>query len=71
MPEEIKARLCAYANEIEEVDNENYSPTLTSLTHIFMLQVAVHDRMNIQMIDMYRPKYPGDATPLYVLLPQP
>ena len=72
--DKLKARLCACGNELEEVDNETYSPTVSSLTHAFMLQVAVHDRMHIQMIDTKAAylcqTYPDDATPLYVLLPR-
>ena len=72
--DKLKARLCACGNELEEVDHETYSPTVSSLTHSFMLQVAVHDRMHIQMIDTKAAylcqKYPDDATPLYVKLPK-
>ena len=39
-----------------------------------MLQIAVHDRMHIQMVDTKAAylcqKYPQDATPLYVMLPK-
>ena len=72
--DKLKARLCACGNELDEVDNETYSPTVSSLTHAFMLQVAVHDRMHIQMIDTKAAylcqTYPDNATPLYVLLPR-
>ena len=72
--DKLKARLCACGNELEEVDNENYSPTVPSLTHAFMPKVAVHDRMHIQMIDTKAAylcqTYTDDATPLYVLLPR-
>ena len=72
--DKLKARLCACGNELEEVDNETYSPTVSSITHAFMLQIAVHDRMHIQMIDTKAAylcqQYPEDATPLYIMLPK-
>ena len=72
--DKLKARLCACGNELEEVENETYSPTVSSITHAFMLQIAVHDRMHIQMIltkEAYLcQQYPEDATPLYIMLPK-
>ena len=72
--DKLKARLCACGNELDEVDNETYSPTVSALTHCLMLQIAVHDRMHIQMVDTKAAylcqKYPQDATPLYVMLPK-
>ena len=72
--DKMKARLCACGNEIDEVDNETYSPTVSSLTHSFMLQVAVHDRMQIQLVDTKAAYlcqvYPEDATPIYIKLPK-
>ena len=59
---------------LAEVDNQTYSPTVSNLTHSFMLQLAVHDRMQIQLIDMKSAylcqAYPQDVTPLYVILPR-
>ena len=72
--DKLKARLCACGNELEDVDNETYSPTVSNLTHSFMLQIAVHDRMHVQLIDTKAAylcqDYPEDATPLYVKLPK-
>ena len=72
--DKLKARLCACGNELDEVDNDTYSPTVSSITHAFMLQIAVHDRMHIQLIDTKAAylcqEYPTDATPLYVMLPK-
>ena len=72
--DKLKARLCACGNELTEVDHETYSPTVSSLTHSLMLQIAVHDRMNIQLIDTKAAylcqDYPQDSTPLYVVLPR-
>ena len=72
--DKLKARLCACGNEIDEVDHETYSPTVSSLTHSFMLQVAVHDNMHIQMVDTKAAylcqDYPANATPLYIKLPK-
>ena len=47
--DKLKARLCACGNELEEVDNDTYSPTVSALTHCLMLQLAVHDRMHIRI----------------------
>ena len=56
------------------MDHETYSPTVSSLTHSFMLQVAVHDNMHIQMVDTKAAylcqDYPANATPLYIKLPK-
>ena len=64
--DKLKARLCACGNELTEVDNETYSPTVSNL--------AVHDRMQIQLIDTKSAylchAYPQDVTPLYVKLPR-
>ncbi len=72
--DKLKARLCACGNELEEVESETYSPTVSNLTHSFMLQVAVHDRMHIQLIDTKSAylcqDYPQDVTPLYIKLPK-
>ena len=72
--DKLKARLCACGNELEEVESETYSPTVSNLTHSFMLQIAVHDRMHIQLIDTKSAylcqDYPQDVTPLYIKLPK-
>ena len=72
--DKLKARLCACCNELDAVDSKTYSPTVSIITHAFMLQVAVHDRMHIQMIDTKAvylcQEYPADATPFYVMLPK-
>ena len=72
--DKLKARLCACGNELEEVDYETYSPTVSALTHCLMLQLAVRDRMHIQLVDTKAAylcqTYPADATPLYVVLPK-
>ena len=72
--DKLKARLCACGNELQEVDYETYSPTVSGLTHSLMLQIAVHDRMHLQLIDTKSAylcqAYPDDATPLYVVLPK-
>ena len=72
--DKLKARLCACGNELDEVESETYSPTVSSLTHSFMLQIAVHDRMFIQLIDTKSAylcqDYPQDVTPLYIKLPK-
>ena len=69
----LRARLCACGNEIDEVDHETYSPTVSSITHSFMLQVAAHD-MHIRMVGTKAAylcqNYPADATPLYIKLPK-
>ena len=49
--DKLKVRLCAGGNKLEEVDNDTYSSTVSALTHCLMLQLAVHDRMHIQMVD--------------------
>ncbi len=72
--DKLKARLCACGNELTEVDHETYSPTVSNLTHAIMLQIAVHDRMILQLIDTKSAylcqDYPQDSTPLYVILPK-
>ena len=72
--DKLKARLCACGNEIDAVDTETYSPTVSALTHSLMLQIAVHDRMHLQLIDTKSAylcqSYPEDATPLYVKIPK-
>lgn len=69
-----KARLCACGNELGHIEGETYSPTVAALTHSFMLQLAVHDRMSLQLIDTVaaylNQDYPEDATPLYVKIPK-
>ena len=37
--DKLKARLCACGNELEEVESETYSPTVSNLTHSSMLQL--------------------------------
>ena len=72
--DKLKARLCACGNELDEVDSETYSPTVSALTHSTLLQLAVHDRMHLQTIDTVAAylcqDYPEDATPLYIILPK-
>ena len=72
--DKLKARICACGNELKEVEGETYSPTVAPLTHSFMLQLAVHDRMIIQLVDTVaaylNQNYPQDAKPLYVKLPK-
>ena len=72
--DKLKARLCACGNELQEVDNETYSPTVASLTHAFMLHDAVHDRMHVQLIDTKAAylcqEYPQDVNSLYIKLPK-
>lgn len=72
--EKLKARLCACGNELDGVEAETYSPTVSGLTHSTLLQLAVHDRMHIQTIDTVAAylcqEYPQDATPLYIILPK-
>ena len=72
--DKLKARLCICGNELEEVHSDTYSPTVAALTHSLLLQIAVHDRMCIQMIDTVaaylHQKYPEDAKPLYVKFPK-
>ena len=72
--DKLKARLCACGNELTEVDHETYSPTVSNLTHCLMLQIAVHDKMILQLVDTKSAflcqEYPQDSTPLYVVLPK-
>ena len=72
--DKLKARICICGNELKEVEGETYSPTVAPLTHSFMLQLAVHDRMIIQLVDTVaaylNQDYPADAKPLYVKLPK-
>ena len=72
--DKLKARICICGNELKEVEGETYSPTVAPLTHSFMLQLAVHDRMIIQLVDTVaaylNQDYPQDAKPLYVKLPK-
>ena len=72
--DKLKARICICGNELKEVEGETYSPTVAPLTHSFLLQLAVHDRMTIQLVDTVaaylNQSYPEDAKPLYVKLPK-
>ena len=72
--DKLKARICICGNELNEVEGETYSPTVAPLTHSFLLQLAVHDRMSIQLVDTVaaylNQSYPEDAKPLYVKLPK-
>ena len=72
--DKLKARICICGNQLDEVDGETYSPTVAPLTHAFMLQLAVHDRMIIQLVDTVaaylNQDYPEDTKPLYVRLPK-
>ena len=72
--DKLKARICICGNQLDEVDDETYSPTVAPLTHAFMLQLAVHDRMIIQLVDAVaaylNQDYPEDAKQLYVRLPK-
>ena len=72
--DKLKARLCACGNELTEVEHETYSPTVSNLTHSIMLQIAVHDRMILQLVDTKAAylcqDYLQDSTPLYVVLPK-
>ena len=64
--EKLKARLCACGNELKFIDGDTYSPTVASLTHLLLLQIAVHDRMHLQMIDTVaaylNQEYPADLS---------
>ena len=72
--EKLKARLCACGNELDQVDADTYSPTVSALTHATLLQIAVHDKMHLQTIDTVSAylcqDYPQDTTPLYLKLPK-
>ena len=72
--DKLKARICICGNELNEVEGETYSPTVAPLTHSFLLQLAVHDRMFIQLVDTVaaylNQNYPEDAKPLYLKLPK-
>ncbi len=72
--DKLKARICACGNELDDVGGETYSPTVAPLTHAFMLQLAVHDRMHVQLVDTVaaylNQTYPEDAKPLYVKFPR-
>ena len=68
--DKLKARICICGNELNEVEEDTYSPTVAPLTHSFLLQLAVHDRMIIQLVNTVaahlNQSYPEDAKPLYV-----
>ena len=66
--DKLKARLCACGNELEEVDNDTYSPTVSALTHRLMLQLAVHDRMHISKWWTQRPRISAGTTSKMQLL---
>jgi hypothetical protein len=72
--EKFKARLCACGNELAGLIRDTFSPTVSSLAHSVLHQLAVCDDMEMCLIDTVaaylNQDYPDDATPLYLKLPR-
>jgi Reverse transcriptase (RNA-dependent DNA polymerase) len=72
--DKLKARLCACGNELAGLIAETYSPTVSSLAHSVLHQIAVTDGMETCLMDTVaaylNQDYPQDAIPLYLTLPK-
>ena len=71
--DKLKARCCACGNELLGLIQATFSPTVASLAHSVLHQIAVVDRMETCLMDTVaaylNQDYPEDATPLYIILP--
>ena len=70
--EKYKARCCASGDMLKEVIEETFSPTVNSLTCMFMQNIALIDDMIEASADtvgaFLYPPYPADKPPLYLQL---
>ena len=70
--EKYKARCCASGDMLKEVIEETFSPTVNSLTCMFMQNIALIDDMIEASADtvgaFLYPPYPTDKSPLYLQL---
>jgi len=70
--EKYKARCCASGDMLKEVINETFSPTVNSLTCMFMQNIALIDEMIEASADtvgaFLYPTYPTNKAPLYLIL---
>ena len=72
-----KARLCGCGNQLigkQDYYNETYSPTVSTLVHSLLLQLAIMDGMHTATIDTVsaylHQEYPSNLKPLYLKLPK-
>ena len=72
--DKFKARLCGCGNEIRGLISETFSPTVSTLAHSVLHQLAVIDGMETCTMDTVaaylNQVYPDDAIPLYLTLPR-
>jgi histone deacetylase 1/2 len=72
--DKFKARCCACGNELLGMILDTYSPTVSTLAHSVLHQIAVLDGMETCLMDTVaaylNQAYPEDATPLYLQLPR-
>jgi hypothetical protein len=72
--DKFKARCCACGNELYGLISETYSPTVSSLTHSVLHQIAIIDDMVTATVDTVaaylNQDYPDDAVPIYLKLPR-
>lgn len=72
--DKFKARCCACGNELFGLINETYSPTVASITHSVLHQIAIIDDMATATVDTVAAYlnqiYPEDAAAIYLKLPR-
>jgi hypothetical protein len=72
--DKLKARCCACGNELLGLIQATFSPTVASLAHSVLHQIAITDRMETCLMDTVaaylNQDYPEDAVPLYIMLPK-
>jgi hypothetical protein len=66
----FKARLCACGNKLAGLMRDTFNPTVSSLTHSVLHQMAVYDEMETLKVDTIAAymsqDYPEDTTSLYM-----
>lgn len=75
--DKYKVRICACGNQLllrHDYQNETFSPTVSSLVHSLLLQLAITDRMHTATFDTVaaylHQEYPSDLKPLYLRFPK-
>jgi len=75
--DKFKVRIPICGNQLKskwDYNNDTYSPTVSMLTHIALLQLTIHDKMSMATFDTVaaylHQLYPDDLKPLYLKFPK-
>ena len=76
--DKYKVRIPVCGNQLKakyDYDNPTYSPTVSMLTHMALLQLSIYDGMHMATFDTVaaylHQKYPDELKPLYLKFPKP